>query len=298
MDRLEAMSIVLAVAEAGSLAAAARRLNTPLATASRKVTELEEHLHTKLFDRSARRLALTDAGSSYVAALKRILPDISEVERAASGEYTAPTGELVVTAPVGLGRMHLVPILAEFLNTYPEISVRLVLGERILSLSEEHVDLALRIGVLPDSRLMALRLGSAVRVVCASPAYLDRRGTPTTPDDLAGHDCINYEGFQAPDVWTFARGQTDIAIPVRPRLVVSTVEAACDAARAGIGLTRTFSYHIASSVEAGTLTTVLDEYRSSALPISFVYRAGRFLPLKLRAFLDFASPRLKTRLSA
>jgi DNA-binding transcriptional LysR family regulator len=298
MDRLEAMSIVLAVAEAGSLAAAARRLNTPLATASRKVTELEEHLRAKLFDRSARRLVLTDAGASYVAGLKRILADISEVERAAAGEYTAPTGELVVTAPVGLGRMHLVPILAEFLDAYPEISVRLVLGERILSLSEEHVDLALRIGVLPDSRLMALRLGSAVRVVCASPSYLDRRGTPATPDDLAGHDCINYEGFQAPDVWTFARGQTDIAIPVRSRLVVSTVEAACDAARTGIGLTRTFSYHIASSIEAGTLTTVLDEYRSSSLPISFVYRAGRFLPLKLRAFLDFASPRLKARLSA
>ena len=297
MDRLEAMSIVLAVAEAGSLGAAARRLNTPIATASRKITELEEHLRTKLFDRSARRLALTDAGFSYVAGLKRILADISEVERAAAGEYTAPTGELIVTAPVGMGRMHLVPILADFLDAYPEISVRLALGERILSLSEEHVDLALRIGVLPDSRLMAARLGSAVRVVCASPAYLARCGTPTTPDDVADHDCIVYEGFQAPEVWTFTRGETPVAVPVRPRLVVSTVEAACDAARAGIGLTRTFSYHIISSIEAGTLTTVLDEYRPDPLPISFVYRADRFLPLKLRAFLDFASPRLRDRLS-
>src|SRR5690554_2228929 len=145
MDRLGARSIVLAVDEAGSLAAAARRLNTPLATASRKVTDLEEHLRPKLFDRSAPRLMLTDPGASYVAGLKRSLADISEVERAAAGEYTAPSGELVVTAPVGPGRMHLLLILAEFLNAYPEISVRLVLGERILSLSEEHVDLALRI---------------------------------------------------------------------------------------------------------------------------------------------------------
>jgi DNA-binding transcriptional LysR family regulator len=297
MDRLEAMSIVLAVAEAGSLSAAARRLNTPVATASRKITELEDYLRVKLFDRSGRKLMLTDAGSSYVAALKRILADLSEAERAASGEYAVPTGELIVTAPVGLGRIHLVPILAEFLRSYPDIKVRLVLGDRILSLPEEHVDVALRVGVLPDSRLIALRVGTTHRVVCASPAYLALRATPRTPDDLVGHDCINYEGFQAPDLWTFVRNHADVAIPVHPRLVVSSVDAACDAARAGIGLTRAFSYHVASSIEAGTLSTVLDEYRPAPLPISFVYGAGRFLPIKLRAFLDFAAPRLKARLT-
>ncbi len=297
MDRLEAMSIVLAVAEAGSLSAAARRLNTPAATASRKIAELEQHLRTKLFDRSARRLALTDAGASYVAALKRILADISEAERAASGEYTAPTGELIVTAAVGIGRIHLVPILAEFLSSYPDINVRLVLGDRILSLPEEHIDVALRIGQLPDSRLMALRVGITHRVVCASPAYLARHGTPRTPGDLANHNCIIYGGYQAPDVWTFVRGQTDVVMTVRPRLVVSTADAACDAAKAGIGLTRVFSYHVASAIQEGTLTTVLDEYRPAPLPISLVYAAGRFLPIKLRAFLDFASPRLRARLT-
>jgi DNA-binding transcriptional LysR family regulator len=297
MDRFEAMSIVLAVAEAGSLSAAARRLNTPVATASRKITELEAHLRARLFDRSARKLMLTDAGLSFVAASKRILADLSEAERTASGEFTDPTGELIVTASVGLGRIHLVPILAEFLRSYPDINVRLILGDRILSLPEDHIDVALRVGVLPDSRLIALRLGATHRVVCASPSYLASRGTPRTPDDLAGHDSIIYEGFQAPDLWTFMRDKTEIAIPVRPRLTVTTVEAACDAARAGIGLTRAFSYHIAASVEAGTLTTVLDEYRPSSLPISFVYAAGRFLPIKLRAFLDFAAPRLKARLT-
>ena len=243
------------------------------------------------------RLRLAAKLEKEAAALKRIVPDISEAERAASGEYTAPTGELVVTAPIGLGRLYLVPILAEFFRSYPDITVRLVLGDRILSLPEEHVDVALRLGVVADNRLMTLRLGSAFQVVCASPAYLALHGTPAAPEDLAGHDCIIYEGFQAPDVWTFARGQADVAITIRPRLVVSTIEAACDAALAGIGLTRAFSYHVGPSIEEGALATVLDEYRLSPLPISFVYPASRFLPVKLRAFLDFASPRLKARLS-
>src|SRR5260370_19823887 len=279
------MSIVRAVAGAGSLAAAVGRLNPPPATASRKITKLEKHLRTKLFDRSARRLVLTDAGSSYVAGLKRILTDISEVERAASAQYTAPTGELVVTAPVGLGRIHLVPILAAFLSAHPDITLRFVLGDRILSLPEEDVDVALRLGVLPDSRLMALRLGSTSRGVCASPAYLALHGTPAAPEDVAGHDCILCERFQAPEVWTFALVQADMTIAIRPRLVVSNEEAACDAARAGIALTRAFSYHGASSSEAGTLTTVLDEYRPAPLPVSFVYPAGRVLPVTLRALL-------------
>ena len=297
MDRLEAMSIVLAVADAGSLSAAARRLNTPPATASRKITELEEHLRAKLFDRSTRKLTLTDSGLSYVAALKRILADLSEADRAAAGEYTKPTGELIVTAPVGLGRLHLIPILAEFLRAYPDIDIRLVLVDRILSLPEDHFDVALRIGTLPDSRLIALRLATIRTVVCASPAYLEARGTPRTPDDLAAHDCIIYEGFSGPYVWKFVRDGAEVAITVQPRLVVSNLEATYDAARAGIGLSRAFSYHVGGAVEAGTLTTVLDEFELPTEPVSIVYAAGRFLPIKLRAFLDFAAPRLKVRLA-
>ena len=297
MDRLEAMSIVLAVAEAGSLSAAARRLNTPPATASRKITELEEHLRAKLFDRSARKLTLTDSGLSYVVALKRILADLSEADRAASGEYTAPTGELIVNAPVTLGRLYLIPILAEFLRAYPEIDVRLLLWARPLSLPEDHVDVALRIGVLPDSQLTALRVGTVGRVVCASPAYLEARGTPKTPEDLIEHDCIVYTGFLGPDVWKFARDGTDLAVTVQPRLVVSNLEAASDAARAGIGLTWALAYQVKASIEEGTLTTVLDAFQPATLPVSLVYAAGRFLPIKLRAFLDFAAPRLRARLA-
>jgi DNA-binding transcriptional LysR family regulator len=297
MDRLEAMLIVLAVAETGSLSAAAKRLNTPVATASRKITELEAHLGSRLFDRSAGKLRLTDAGSSYAAGSKRVLADLSEIERAASGEYTAPTGELVVTAPVGIGRLHLVPILADFLKDYPDINVRLILGDRILNLADEHVDVALRIGLLPDSRLTALRVGVTHPVVCASIAYLALRGTPQVPDDLAGHDCVIYEGIPNPNRWTFVRDRTEMAITVEPRLIVSTVEAACDAALGGIGFTRVYSYHLGPSLRAGTLRTVLDAYRPAAVPISFVHRGGRSLPIKLRVFLDFAAPRLKAGLA-
>jgi DNA-binding transcriptional LysR family regulator len=296
LDRLEAMSVAIAVAEAGSLSAAARRLNTPVATASRKITELEEHLRAKLFDRSGRKLALTDAGASFVVAAKRILSDLGEAERAAAGEYAAPTGELVVTAPTGLGRIYLVPVLAEFLSAYPDIAVRLVLGDRIVNLAEEHVDVALRVGELPDSRLMALRIATTQRVVCASPGYLAARGTPRVPEDLAEHDCIVLLAPQAPEAWRFQRDKTEIAVEVRARLIVSTNEAAIDAALAGAGLTRAFAYHVTAAAE-GTLATVLDDYRPPARPISFVYAAGRFLPLKLRAFLDFAAPRLKARLA-
>jgi DNA-binding transcriptional LysR family regulator len=292
------MSIVLAVAEAGSLSAAARRLNTPPATASRKITELEEHLRAKLFDRSARRLTLTNSGVSYVAALKRILADLSEADRAASGEYAAPTGELIITAPHALGRHYVIPILAEFLRAYPDIDVRLLLYDRLVGLPDEQVDLALRVGMLPDSSLIALRVGTIHRIVCASPAYLDARGTPKTPEDLAAHDCIVYQGLVQPgDVWKFVRGGSDLAVTVRPRLVTSTGEAACDAARAGIGLTRVVSYLAKLSLAEGTLATVLDEFQPEALPVNFIYAAGRFLPIKLRAFLDFAAPRLKARLS-
>jgi DNA-binding transcriptional LysR family regulator len=293
MDRLEAMSTFLAVVEAGSLSAAARQLNTPLATVSRKISELESHLRTKLFNRSSHKLVLTDAGSSYFAACKRILADVTEAERAASGEYTAPTGELIVTAPVGLGRIYLIPILADFLKAYADIEVRLILNDRVQSLFQEQIDVGLRIGALPESSMIAIRVGTIRRVVCASPAYLAARGTPRTPDDLAGHDCISYAGSVSPDIWTFVRDKTSFAVPVHARLVVGSAEAACEAACAGIGIISAFAHHIQIAQKRGALTTLLDEFQPATQPVNLVYTANRFLPIKVRAFLDFAAPRLK-----
>jgi DNA-binding transcriptional LysR family regulator len=221
MDRLEGMSIVLAVAEAGSLSAAARRQKMPLATVSRKVSELEAHLRTKLFNRSSRALVPTDSGLSYIAAAKRILADITEAERAASGEYTMPRGDLNVSTLVALGRLCLQPILAEFLVTFPEVDVQLNLQDRTVNLSEEHIDVALRVGDLADSSLIAVRVGEIYRVVCASPAYLKSRGTPKSPDDLFAHDCISYPPIQSPTTWRFKRDQTEYVVPVRSRFVAS-----------------------------------------------------------------------------
>lgn len=296
MDRLEAMSIVLAVAETGSLSAAARQRKTPLATVSRKVSELEAHLQTKLFNRSSRALVLTDAGSSFVAAAKRILADVAEAERAASGEYTIPRGELNITAPVGLGRIHLVPVVAEFLKAYPDVDVRLSLNDRVADLLEEHEDVALRIGLLADSTFIAIRVGEIRRVACASPDYLKARGTPKAPNDLTKHDCISFTGLLSPTAWTFMRGKTEHVVPVRSRLVVSNAEAACDAARSGAGIAVAFSHHVAAQIRLGVLTPVLQEFEPAPWPVSLIYASNRFLPIKLRAFLDFAAPRLKSRL--
>ena len=178
MDRLESMSILVTAAEAGSLSAAARRLGIPLTNVSRKVSELEAHLKTRLVNRSSRRLTLTDAGRSYVADCKQILELVGEVERAATGEYSVPKGDLIITAPIVFGRLHVLPVVTEFLKAYPEIDVRMVFADRIVNLVEEHIDLAVRIGELPDSSLIATRIGTIRHVVCGSPSYFAARGMP------------------------------------------------------------------------------------------------------------------------
>ena len=191
---------------------------------------------------------------------------------------------------------YLQPVLTEFLAAFPEVDVQLSLQDRAVNLLEEHVDVALRIGTLADSSLIAVRIGEIVRVVCASPAYLKSRGTPKSPDDLSAHDCISYAPIQSPTLWRFKRDQTEYAVPVRSRLIVSNLESACDAARAGIGIAEAFSYHVAESIKSGELVPLLQDFQPPPLPVSFVYSPNRFMPVKLRAFLDFALPRLKARL--
>jgi DNA-binding transcriptional LysR family regulator len=296
MDRLEAMSIVLAVVEAGSLSAAARRRGSPLATISRKVSDLETHLGTRLLNRSSRRITLTDAGRSYVAACKRILEEVEEAERSASGEYSAPKGDLTITAPIVFGRLHVLPIVIEFLTAYREIDVRIMLADGIANLLEDQIDLAIRIGELPDSSLVATRVGLIRRVVCGSPAYFAARGMPRSPDELASHDCIAFEGLTSPRTWTFRKGKSDLSVTIHSRLIVNTAEAAIDAAVAGVGVTRVLSYQIADAIRAGTLAVALQEFEPAPWPVSLIYAGQGLLPLKLRAFLDFAAPRLKARL--
>jgi len=294
MDRLEAMSILLTAVEAGSLSAAARRLGMPLATVSRRVSDLEAHLRTRLFNRTSRRLALTDAGRSYVEACKRILEEVTEAERAVAGEYSAPKGDLIITAPVVFGRLHVLPVITAFLKAYQDINVRLVLADRIVNLLDDNVDLAVRIGPLSDSGLVATRVGAIRQVVCGSPAYFAARGVPERPADLGRHDCITSDGLMSPDVWRFPSRKSTASVAIRSRLAVNSAQAAIDAAVGGLGITRVLSYQAVTAIRAGALKIVLEEFEPAPWPVSLVYAGGgRLLPLKLRAFLDFAAPRLK-----
>ena len=297
MDRLEAMRVFTSAVDEGSLSAAGRKLGMPLATVSRKLSDLETHLKARLLNRSTRGLTLTDAGRDYLAACKRILEDVTEAERAAAGEFSEPRGDLVVTAPIVFGRLHVLPVITDFLAAYPEVNVRMVQGDRIVHLLEEHIDLAVRIGELPDSGMMATRLGSVRRVVCGHPDYFSAHGLPKVPLDLSSHRCISFDMISSPDVWSFPVGGTELAVPVRSRLVVNTAEAAIDAAIAGVGVTRVLSYQIEEAIRHGRLQTVLRAFEPAAVPASFVYTGQRRLPLKLRAFIDFAAPRLRERLA-
>ena len=289
------MSVLLAAVETGSLSGAGRKLGMPLPTVSRKVSELETHLKARLLHRSTRRLTLTDSGRAYVEACKRILNDVEEAERAAAGEYSAPKGDLVITAPIVYGRLHVLPVVTEFLRAYPDVDIRLQLGDRMVNLFEESVDLAVRIGDLPDSSLIATRVGSVHPVVCASAGYLSARGRPAHPDELTAHDCVTFEGLMSADTWNFSSGKSVVSAAIHSRLVVSTAEAAIAAAIAGAGITRVLSYQVADAVRTGALEIVLQEFEPAEWPVSLVYPSQGRLPLKLRAFLDYAVPRLKTR---
>jgi DNA-binding transcriptional LysR family regulator len=297
MDRLEAMSLFVAAVEAGSLSDAARNSGIPLATLSRKISDLERHLQARLLTRSTRRLALTEPGEAYLAACRRILDDVGEAERIAGGEYSTPTGELIVTAPIVFGRLHVLPVVTAFLAAYPRVDVRLSLGDRISQLSEEHIDLAVRIGRLPDSRMVAVKVGTIRHVVCASSAYLAEHGTPETPHDLEAHGCITFDGISPLATWTFTAGGTDVLVPVRSRLRVNTAEAAIDAAIAGVGVTRVLSYQVVAAIRSGSLQPLLQDFEPQPWPVSLVHAGHGRLPVKLRAFLDFAGPRLKDRLA-
>jgi len=298
MDRFDAMQVLVTIAETGGFSAAARRLGLPLATVSRRVAELENHLGARLLNRTSRRVDLTDAGRDYLEAARRILGEVGEAERAVAGEYASPRGLLTVTAPLVFGRLHVVPVIVAFLEAYPDVSVNLTLNDRIVSFDEDHIDAAVRIGPLPPSSLVAVRLGDVRRVVCSSPAYLAAHPEPKRPADLQDHDCIAFQGMVMADGWRFGDNKSGPVVPIRPRLTVNTAEAAIDACIAGLGLTRVLSYQVAAPLRDGRLRTVLDDFAPAPLPVHLVRATGRMPPHKVRALFDFAAPRLRASLGA
>lgn len=291
MDRLEAMAIFVAVVEAGSLSGAGRRLGAPLPTISRKLSDLEAHLNVRLLTRTTRKLSLTSAGEAYLRAARRILDEVDEAERSAAGEYAAPRGELAVAAPIVFGRLHVLPVVQDFLQRHPQARVRLDLSDRNSDLIDDHIDVAVRIGPLPDSGMIATRVGAVRRVTCASPAFLAAHGAPRTPAELEGLDRIAFSSLGAPGEMAGAEARP-------PRLTVSTAEAALDAAIAGVGVTRVLSYQAAAALADGRLTTILPDQEGEPLDVSLIHAGQGRMPLKTRAFLDLAAPRLRQALAA
>lgn len=299
MDRLEAMSILLTVVDSGSLSGASRSLRVPLPTVSRKISDLEAHLKAQLLIRSTRKLTLTSAGAAYIAACKRILEQVNDAENAAAGEFVAPRGELAVTAPILFGRLHVLPILNAFLAAFPEITVRLIFSDRNVHLIDDQIDLAVRIGALPDSSMVATRVGAVRRVVCGSPAYFAAHGKPKRPEDLSSQAAVTFDMMGSAAFWDFVApgAKTAQSVPIRSRLSVNTAEAAVDAAVAGVGVTRVLSYQSAQAVKDGKLDIVLAGFEPEPLPVNLVHAGQSLQPQKMRAFLDFVVPRLRERLS-
>lgn len=299
MDRLEAMAILVAAVETGSLSGAGRRLGVPLPTISRKVSDLEAHLGTRLLIRSTRKLSLTDAGAEYVAACRRILGEVEDAERKVADEFVTPKGELTVTAPIVFGRSLLLPVVGEFLARFPQIDVHMMLSDRRTHLIEDHIDLAVRVGALEDSRMVATRLGQVRHVVCGSPSFLAGHGVPKAPEELAHMPCVTFDVLGSLSTWRFAPpGQAQRHVPVRTRLAVNTAEAAIDAAIAGVGVTRVLSYQVAQAVADGRLQVVLGAFEAEPFPVHLIHAGQGMLPLKTRAFLDHAAPLLRQALAA
>jgi DNA-binding transcriptional LysR family regulator len=259
------------------------------------VAQLETSLGAQLLLRSTRKLTLTEAGGAYFTACKRIVEDVRDAERGVAGEYSAPRGGMTITAPIVFGRWHVLPIVCDFLTRYPQINIRLVLTDRNVALIDDQIDIAIRVGTLPDSSLVATRVGTVKLVVCASPDLLKERGRPKTPSDLGTLPCVTLEALSGSAHWAFApeRGGRTHHVRVLERLSVNTAEAAVDAALAGVGLARVLSYQSAPAISRGKLEAVLKEFEPAPSPVHLIHSGGRPLALKFRTFLDFAAPRLR-----
>ncbi len=292
MDRLQSIEVFIAVAEAESFAGAARRLGLSAPSITRGVNALEDRLGVRLFTRTTRQVRLTDVGRSYLDDARHALAQLQAAEDAALGAASAPTGQLRITCSTEFGRIYISRIITDYLDAYPGVSAEVVMVDRMINLVEEGFDVAIRIGPLPSSGLIAVQVGRVRRVVSGAPDYFKIHGLPQTPADLAHHTLISATPVTPGPEWRFgADGATSVA--VKSRLKVSSVAAAIEMARQGWGLTRVLSYQVGPDLEAGRLQTVLEAEEPEALPVHLVFAEGRRTPAKVRSFIDFAKSRLK-----
>jgi DNA-binding transcriptional LysR family regulator len=293
MDRIQTMASLVAVVDEGGFARAARRLKVSPPVITRAIADLEQRLGLALLHRTTRVVRVTEAGARYAADCRRILADLDEADEAALGVHAAARGPLAITAPVLFGNRFVTPIVTQYLRANADTQVGCWFLDRVVNLVEEGLDVAIRIGELPDSSLQAVRVGEVRRIVCASPAYLKEHGIPRTPDSLAKHTLIAASGVTPHSDWQFRIGNATRSIKLRPRMTTTTNDAARTAALSGFGVTRLLSYQVAADIEAGHLRVVLREFEPAPLPIHVVHREGRRATGKVRAFVDLAIAQLR-----
>jgi DNA-binding transcriptional LysR family regulator len=286
MDRIDAMQAFVAVADLQGFAPAARKLGLSPSGVTRLIAALEDHLGARLLQRTTRSVTLTDVGRRYLERIRRILADVEETEGSVQDERTRPSGRLVVSAPVGFGRLHVSPVMSAYLTRYPEVSGELRLSDRMINLVEDGVDLAVRIGHLPDSTLVARHVGEMRRIVVASDGYLKQRGEPKTPEAIASHLTIQFGAMVASPEWHFVQDGREVRVACTPRFTTNSADAAIQYAEQGGGLTRVLAYQAAEAIKAGRLRIVLEKFEQPPLPIHIVYPTSRLLSAKVRTFID------------
>jgi len=293
MDKLQQIRILVAVVDCNGFAGAARKLKVSPPVVTRAINDLENELAVRLLARTTRVVLVTEPGARYVEDCRRILAELSEADESVRGLHGAPSGRLALTAPVLFGALFVTPIVAEYLQRYPEVTASCLFLDRLVNLLDEGMDVAVRIGDLPDSSMQAIRVGQVRRVICAAPAYLERRGVPKSPGDLVGHDIVVASAVTPSSDWKFVDKGTTYGIKLAPRLTTSTNDSAIAAALGGLGLTRLMSYQVADRVRSGELKIVLSDYEPAMLPVHVLHREGRHAAHRVRTFLDLAIDRLR-----
>ena len=289
MDRIDAMQAFVAVADLQGFAPAARKLGMSPSGVTRLIAALEDRIGARLLQRTTRQVALTDVGARYLERVRRILADVEEAEGSAQAERTRPSGWLVVSAPIGFGRRHVSPVMSAYLTRYPEVSGELRLSDRMINLVEDGVDLAIRIGHLADSTLVARHVGEMRQIVVASSGYLKQHGEPRTPQAIASHETIQFGATAAQPDWHFVEGGKEVRVACTPRLTTNSADAAIQHAEQGGGLTRVLAYQAADAIRAGRLRIVLQKFEQPLLPIHIVYPTSRLLSAKVRTFIDLVT---------